>query len=103
MTISHLLCCRFSILREPLGQGEKHYLVRRNLGLTERQWGAMEEAEREGFMRRRLWEVEEWRRWREEKEEEERRKNALSGRSKQERRGLKNGDNRMTFDENYDW
>jgi len=94
---------RFTILRQPLGLQEQHYLVRRNLGLSERQWEAMEEGEREVYMQRRLWEPEAWARWREEREEEERQRNAMSGRSKQERRWLKHGDNRMTFDENYDW
>ena len=41
--------------------------------------------------------------WEEEREEEERRRRAESGRSKQERRWEKRGDNRMTFDENYEW
>ena len=77
--------------------------MRRNLRLSERQWEAMADHERESFMQRRLWESEAWAKWEEEQEEEERQRNALSGRSKQERRWLKHGDNRMTFDENYDW
>ena len=94
---------RFTLLGEPLGLGEQHYLVRSNLRLSQRQWDAMADHERESFMQRRLWEPEAWAKWEEEQEEEERQRSALSGRSKQERRWLKHGDNRMTFDENYDW
>ena len=54
-------------------------------------------------MDRRLWEAEAWAEWEEERAEEERRRRAESGRSKQERRWEKRGDNRMTFDENYEW
>ena len=94
---------RFYILRNEYGETETNYLIRRNLGLSERQWNAIGEAEKLVYINRKLWEREAWRIWEEEKAEEERVRHAMSGRSKQERRWEKKGDNRMTFDENYDW
>ena len=94
---------RFYILRNEYGEMERNYLIQRNLGLSERQWEAVGEAEKSIYINRKLWEREAWSIWKEEKEEEERVRHAMSGRSKQERRWEKKGDNRMTFDENYDW
>ena len=37
--------------------------TRRNLGLSERQWNAMDEGERQIYMKRRLWEPEAWARF----------------------------------------
>ena len=94
---------KFYILRNDYGEMETNYLIRRNLGLSERQWEAVGEVEKQVYIARRLWEREAWNIWKEEKAEEERVRHAMSGRSKQERRWEKKGDNRMTFDENYDW
>ena len=94
---------RFYILRHEYSDTEKEYIVRRRLGMTERQWSSLEAAAKRLYMDRRLWEAEAWAEWEEEREEEERRRRAESGRSKQERRWEKRGDNRMTFDENYEW
>ena len=92
-------------------------MVRRRLGMTERQWVSLEAGAKLLYLDRRLWEAEAWaeweeerageaeawREWQQEKEEEERLRHAQSGRSKQERRWERNGGSRMTFDENYDW
>ena len=94
---------RFYILRHEYSDTEKEYIVRRRLGMTEKQWSSLEAAAKRLYMDRRLWEAEAWAEWEEEREEEERRRRAESGRSKQERRWEKRGDNRMTFDENYEW
>ena len=94
---------RFYVRREEFGQEEREFIVRRRLAMTERQWESLQEEERTGYLARRLWEAEAWRLWEEERLEQERLRQASSGRSKQERRWEKRGDNRMTFDENYDW
>ena len=94
---------RFYVRREEFGQEEREFIVRRRLAMTERQWESLQEEERTGYLARRLWEAEAWRLWEEERLEQERLRHAMSGRSKQERRWEKKGDNRMTFDENYDW
>lgn len=94
---------RFWILREDYTQIEKEYIVRRNLQLSERQWLALSDGEKEGYMVRELWVRENWEEYVVQEEEKERVKLAESGRSKQERRWAKNNENRMTFDENYDW
>ena len=89
--------------REEFGPQEREFLVRRRLGMTERQWESLLQEERDGYLARRLWESEAWRVWEEERLEQERLRHAMSGRSKQERRWERKGDHRMTFDENYDW
>ena len=94
---------RFYILREEYGDQERQFIVRRRLGMTERQWRSLQEDQRMVYMDRRLWENSAWEEWEEERLEQERLRHALSGRSKQERRWEKRGENRMTFDENYDW
>ena len=94
---------RFYILRHEYSDFEKEYIIRKRLGMTDRQWFSLEANAKLIYMNRRLWETEAWREWQEEKEEEERVRQAMSGRRKQERRWEKKGDNRMTFDENYDW
>jgi len=94
---------RFWILQHEYTDKEKEYLVSRNLKLSEKQWNALSPLEKDGYMRRQLWVREEWQIYCQEEEEKERIRLAESGRSKQERRWLKHSDNRMTFDENYDW
>ena len=94
---------RFYILREEYGDQERQFIVRRRLGMTERQWRSLQEDQRAAYLQRRLWETAAWQVWEEERLEEERLRHAMSGRSKQERRWEKRGENRMTFDENYDW
>ncbi|XP_023330986.1 dnaJ homolog subfamily C member 25 [Eurytemora carolleeae] len=94
---------RFCVLRQDYGDMEKEYLVRTNLKLSEKQWAALSDLEKDGYMSRELWVRENWEEYVKEEEERERIRHAESGRSKQERRWLKNSDNRMTFDENYDW
>ena len=94
---------RFYILREEYGDQERQFIVRRRLGMTERQWRSLQEDQRAAYLQRRLWETAAWQEWEEERLEEERLRHAMSGRSKQERRWEKKGENRMTFDENYDW
>lgn len=94
---------RFWILRQEFTDYEKEYIVRRNLKLSEKQWDALTTVEKDGYMNRQLWLRENWQVYCQEEEEKERVRLAESGRSKQERRWLKNSDNRMTFDENYDW
>ena len=71
--------------------------------MTERQWSSLEARSKQVYMERRLWESEAWQEWEEERQEEERLRQAMSGRSKQERRWEKKGGSRMTFDENYEW
>ena len=94
---------RFYILREEYGDQERQFIVRRRLGMTERQWRSLQEDQRAAYLQRRLWETAAWQVWEEERLEEERLRHAMSGRSKQERRWERKGDHRMTFDENYDW
>lgn len=94
---------RFYILRQEYSDFEREYIIRRRLGMTERQWQSLDNGSKQVYMERRLWESEAWQEWQQEREEEERVRQATSGRSKQERRWEKKGGSRMTFDENYEW
>lgn len=91
---------KFGIRREEYGEDEKLYVIRRNMKLSEGQFNALTEEEREDFLEQELWIRENFDEWKIEKEEEMRIKMAQSGRYKQYRRYMKNhGPDRMTFDD----
>jgi len=91
---------KFGICRDEYGEDEKLYVIRRNMKLSEGQFNALTEEEREDFLEQELWIRENFDQWKTEKEEEMRIKMAQSGRYKQYRRYMKNhGPDRMTFDD----
>lgn len=91
---------RFNIKKEPYGEEEKLYLIRRNMKLGQYQFDAIEEPEKKEFLRRELWLKENYDAWHEEKEEEMKVKLAESAKHKAYRRYLKvHGEGRMTFDD----
>ena len=91
---------RFGICREEYGHEEKLYVIRRNMKLSEGQFNALTDDEREDFLDQELWIREHFDEWKKAKEEEMRIKMAQSGRYKQYRRYMKNhGPDRMTFDD----
>ena len=51
---------RFYILREEYGDQERQFIVRRRLGMTERQWRSLQEDQRAAYLQRRLWETAAW-------------------------------------------
>lgn len=91
---------RFGILREEYGREEQLYVIRKNLGISEGQFGQLEEEEVEDMLEQELWLKEKFAVWKEEKEAEKRIKMAQSGRYKQYRRYMKShGGDRMTFED----
>lgn len=91
---------RFGILREEYGREEQLYVIRKNLGISQGQFGQLEEEEQEDMLEQELWVKEKFVIWKEEKEAEKRIKMAQSGRYKQYRRYMKShGSDRMTFED----
>lgn len=88
---------RFWIKKEEYGESEKNFLIRKNLGLSQYQYEALDESERAKHMRDELWIKEKFKAWKEAREEEERRKQAESGRAKSYRRYMKNHATQMSF------
>ena len=71
---------RFGILREEYGREEQLYVIRKNLGISQGQFGQLEEEEQEDMLEQELWVKEKFVIWKEEKEAEKRIKMAQSGR-----------------------
>lgn len=91
---------RFNIKKEPFGEEQKLYLIRRHMKLGQYQFDAIEEPEKKEFLKRELWLKENYDIWHEEKEEEMKQKLAESAKHKAYRRYLKvHGEGRMTFDD----
>ncbi|CAG0886634.1 unnamed protein product [Cyprideis torosa] len=91
---------KFMIKREPYGEAEKLYLIRKYLGENQAKFDARDEAEHEKMLKLELWQKDKFQEWKQEKDEEEKRKMAENSRYKAYRRYVKNhGVPRMTFEE----
>ncbi|XP_041465890.1 dnaJ homolog subfamily C member 25 homolog isoform X2 [Lytechinus variegatus] len=91
---------KFTILREPFGLEEKHYIIRKYMRVTQLQYEGIEEAEKEMFLKRELWIPENFKVYKQEKEEQMKADLAENSRYKSYRRYMKNhGTGRMTFQE----
>ncbi|XP_031625550.1 dnaJ homolog subfamily C member 25 homolog [Contarinia nasturtii] len=91
---------RFTILRQPYGDEEKLYLIRRYMKLGQYQFDGLEEHERQDYLDMELWIKENFDEWKAEQEEELKAKLAESARHKSYRRYMKNhGPGRMTFED----
>eukprot|EP00096_Caligus_rogercresseyi_P009086 TRINITY_DN3020_c0_g1_i1.p1 TRINITY_DN3020_c0_g1~~TRINITY_DN3020_c0_g1_i1.p1 ORF type:complete len:331 (+),score=98.32 TRINITY_DN3020_c0_g1_i1:93-1085(+) len=91
---------KFTLKGEPLGEEEKLYIIRKNMSLSQGQFDALSQEEREDFLLEELWLKENFDEWKQAKDDEMRIKMASSGRYKQYRRYMKNhGPDRMTFDD----
>lgn len=61
VTLGHLVwwqarwLFKFTLGGQELGPVEKEYLIRRHMGLSQGQWDALEDRERQGFLRDQLW------------------------------------------------
>lgn len=82
---------KFTILRQELGQEEKEYLVRRNMKLSQTQWDAVDEDEKDEYMELELWIASNFKTWKDEKDEEQKAKLAESASYKRYRRWMKKG------------
>uniref|UniRef100_A0A1B6CRA4 J domain-containing protein n=1 Tax=Clastoptera arizonana TaxID=38151 RepID=A0A1B6CRA4_9HEMI len=91
---------KFSICKEPYGEEEKYYLIRKLMKLGEHQFEAIEEFEKKQFLTQELWKPDKFEVWQKKKEEDMKKQMAESAKYKAFRRYLKNhGPSRMTFDD----
>lgn len=91
---------KFDICKQPYGHEQKLYLIRKNLKMGETQFDALEDEEKEEFLRLELWEKPKYEEWSKQKEEEMKKQMAENSRYKAYRRYIKNhGVGRMTFDD----
>ncbi|KAE8745781.1 hypothetical protein FOCC_FOCC007498 [Frankliniella occidentalis] len=91
---------RFNIKKEPYGEEQKLYLIRKHMKLGQYQFDAVEEADKKDYLKKGLWVKENYDLWHQEKEEEMKKVLAESAKHKAYRRYLKvHGEGRMTFDD----
>ncbi|XP_055384798.1 dnaJ homolog subfamily C member 25 homolog [Condylostylus longicornis] len=91
---------KFNILKRPYEEEQKLYLIRKNMGMGEHQFNALDESEIKHYLKLKLWEKEPFDEWHKEQEEEVKKSLAENPRYKSYRRYLKNhGIPRMTFEE----
>ncbi|XP_064635088.1 dnaJ homolog subfamily C member 25 homolog [Lineus longissimus] len=89
---------KFWILKHEYGDEEKHYIIRKYMGLGQSQWEALDESDKLSFMKRELWLKEHFVEWKIEKDEEQKAKLAESSKYKSYRRYMKQGGpGQMTF------
>lgn len=90
----------FNILKQPYGDEEKLYLIRKNLNMGVHQFNAIDEETKQEYLEDELWIKENFIEWKEEAEEEAKKKLADNAKYKQYRRYMKNNaSRRITFDD----
>ncbi|XP_049872772.1 dnaJ homolog subfamily C member 25 homolog [Pectinophora gossypiella] len=91
---------KFTILKQPFGEDEKLYLIRKYMKLGQHQFNALEDSEKQEYLEEELWIKENFIVWKEIKDEEAKKALAENNKYKQYRRYIKNhGVGRMTFDD----
>jgi len=91
---------KFVINKEEYGREEKLYLIRKNIGLGELQFSALEDEKHEEYLMNELWNKDKFKDWKKIQEEEARVKMAEDNRYKRYRRYMRNhGPGQITFDE----
>ncbi|KAG7298848.1 hypothetical protein JYU34_017302 [Plutella xylostella] len=91
---------KFTLMKQPYGDEEKFYLIRKNLNLGEHQFNAVEDEEKQEYLDEELWIKENFKVWKEIKDEEAKKALAENNKYKQYRRYMKqHGTGRMTFDD----
>lgn len=91
---------RFTILRQPYGDEEKFYLIRRFLKMGQYQFDAIEDDEKLDYLEMELWVKENFDEWKADQDEALKAQLAESARHKSYRRYMKNhGSGRMTFED----
>ncbi|XP_027198836.2 dnaJ homolog subfamily C member 25 homolog [Dermatophagoides pteronyssinus] len=89
---------KFDIKKEPLGEVEKHYLIRKYMNLSEFQWTQKDPHEIDEYMREELWIRENFEPWKQKKDDEIRAKLAENPAYKRYRRYMrKGGPGQITF------
>lgn len=91
---------RFTLLKQPYGDEEKLYLIRKFMKLGQHQFNAIDEAERQEYLDEELWIKDNYVVWKQIKDEEAKKALADNNKYKQYRRYIKShGVGRMTFDD----
>lgn len=91
---------KFTIMRHEYDEEEKLYLIRKQLGMGQHQFDAIEDDEKLDYLDMELWIKENFVEWKAEQEEEMKKSLAENARHKQYRRYMKNhGPGRMTFED----
>lgn len=91
---------RFTLLKQPYGDVEKLYLIRKFMKLGQHQFNAIDEAERQEYLDEELWIKDNYVVWKQIKDEEAKKALADNNKYKQYRRYIKShGVGRMTFDD----
>lgn len=82
---------KFNLMKEEYGLEEKHYLIRRNLKLSQGQWDQLYAQEKDDYMFMQLWIEENAVEFKKRQEEENKAKLAESSSHKRYRRWMKKG------------
>ncbi|NP_001157385.1 DnaJ (Hsp40) homolog 8 precursor [Bombyx mori] len=91
---------KYTILKQPFGNEEKFYLIRKYTKMGPHQFDAIEEYEKQEYLDEELWIKENFKIWKEIKDEEAKKALADNNKYKQYRRYIKqHGIGRMTFDD----
>ncbi|CAK1585145.1 unnamed protein product [Parnassius mnemosyne] len=91
---------KFTILKQPYGEEEKLYIIRKYMKLGQHQFNALDDKEKQEFLDEELWIKENFLIWKEIKDEEAKKALAENNKYKQYRRYIKqHGVGRMTFDD----
>ncbi|XP_028025859.1 dnaJ homolog subfamily C member 25 homolog [Bombyx mandarina] len=91
---------KYTILKQPFGNEEKFYLIRKYMKMGPHQFDAIEEYEKKEYLDEELWIKENFKIWKEIKDEEAKKALADNNKYKQYRRYIKqHGIGRMTFDD----
>jgi len=89
---------RFDINKEPFGDEEKLYIIRKNMKLSQLQWDALSEDEIHDFLDEELWIKDKFDVWKRKKDDETKAQLAESASYKRYRRYMrKGGPGQMTF------
>ncbi|XP_068617271.1 dnaJ homolog subfamily C member 25 homolog [Battus philenor] len=91
---------KFSIMKQPYGEEEKLFIIRKYMKLGQHQFNALDDKERQEYLDQELWVKENFMVWKEIKDEEAKKALAENNKYKQYRRYIKqHGVGRMTFDD----
>ncbi|XP_077978527.1 dnaJ homolog subfamily C member 25-like isoform X2 [Glandiceps talaboti] len=91
---------KFNIKKEPYGEEEKHHIIRKYMGLSEGRYEALDDSQKDEFMRKELWIKDKFVEFKKEQEEAMKAKLAENSKYKSYRRWMKSrGPNRMTFED----
>ncbi|KAL3841534.1 hypothetical protein ACJMK2_019661 [Sinanodonta woodiana] len=82
---------KFNIKKEAYGEKEKQYLIRKFMKISQKQFDALEDSEKEKFLAKELWKQVKFDEWKKQQEEEMKIKMAESSRYKAYRRYMKKG------------